>query len=103
MTISKTAAIRKARLAVGSPIRASSTCYFVLGPHRVTEPDGPTTQTDYDSIKKARRARAAWVAYVALALMGRLTEDARYAIDRAESDPYAAHDVESLVDAGLAA
>ena len=103
MTVSKSAAIRKARLAVGQPIRASSTCYFVLGPHRVAEPDAPTTQTDYDSLKKARLARAAWVAYVALAIMGRLTEDARYAIDRAEIDPYVAHDVEALVDAGLAA
>lgn len=101
-TISKTAAIREARRAVGQPIRVSSTSYVVYGPYRRNEPSGPSTEHNYDSYTKAALGRAVWVAEVALALMGRLTDDASYAIDCAEYDPYAPHDVASLVAIGLA-
>ena len=103
-TLSKTAAIREARRAVGRPIRVSSTSYQVYGPYRASEPEGPSTQQSYDSYPKAALGRAVWVAEVALAMMGRLTDEAHWAIEESAQDHYhSAHDVASLVEAGLAA
>jgi hypothetical protein len=103
-TLSKTAAIREARRAVGRPIRVSSTSYQVYGPYRASEPNGPSTQHNYDSYPKALAGRTVWVARVAVALMGRLTDDASMAIEWAaedrRGDPLT---VESLVEEGLAA
>lgn len=101
---SKSSAIRAARSYVGRPIRVSSTSYQVYGPYRASEPNGPSTQHDYDSYPKALAGRTVWVARVALALMGRLTEDAHMAVEWAayerRGDPLT---VESLVEEGLAA
>lgn len=70
MSMSKTAAIAKARGYVGQPIRRSSTDYVVYGPYRVTEPNGPSTELQRSSYPKALSARTEWVAEVALAFMG---------------------------------
>lgn len=101
--LSKSTAIRAARRAVGQPIRISSTSYVVYGPYNADEPNGPSTEQNYDSYWKARAGRAEWVARVAVALMGRLSVDAGYAIDWAANDHRSGHDIESLVEAGLAA
>lgn len=101
---SKSSAIRAARSYVGRPIRVSSTSYHVYGPYRASEPEGPSTQQSYDSYPKAALGRAVWVAEVALAMMGRLTDEAHWAIEESAQDHYhSAHDVASLVEAGLAA
>lgn len=101
--MNKTTAIREARRYVGRPIRVSSTSYHVYGPYRASEPDGPSTQQNYDSFWKARAGRALWVAHIALALMGKLTEDACAAMDWHAYDGRDDQTIETLVDVGLRA
>lgn len=69
-TLSKTAALSKARLAVGLP-HGRATSWRVVGPYRSSEPGGPSTVANFDSYTKASIARARWVAQVTFALMGR--------------------------------
>lgn len=101
--VSKTAAIREARRHVSAPVRQSPTSYVVYAPYRATQPTGARTELVADSRPKIVARRAEAVARVALALMGRLSDDAEYAIERVLDDIYADHSAEALIAAGLAA
>lgn len=78
-TMSKTAAIAKARTAVGQPI-GRGTSWQVYGPYYYDKLSGPTTAVNADSYWKARSARTDWVAEIALVLMGWETNDAQMAV-----------------------
>ena len=98
--MTKTEAIRTARRAVS--IHGA----HQLGRHRPLPQQrhpGPSTEWNTSSYEKARAVAASWKAEVALGLMGRLSDDARYAIERDMDDPHADHSVEALVKIGLAA
>lgn len=69
-TISKTAAIKAARHAVGSIIRRSSTDYVIYAPYYDADPSGPSTELKASTYPQARQRRTQKVADVALALMG---------------------------------
>lgn len=73
MTISKHAAIAQARKLVQIDGR-----YTVIGPHRNADPQGPYTEVTRPTYVEARTLRAAWVARLALRLMGVVHEDAGY-------------------------
>lgn len=98
MTTSKTAAIREARRAVSTPTRRSSTDYVVYAPYYDAQPDGPSTELQASSYPKALAMRSRKCACVALALMGKLDEEAVYAIEYMDGG-----NVDALVAAGLAA
>lgn len=79
-TLSKTAAIKTARKAIGHPI-GHGTSWSIYGPY-TSSPDGlrgPSTEVHADSYWSARAKRAQWVAYLALRLMGWTGEDADFA------------------------
>lgn len=99
--MTKTDAIRTARRAVS--IHGARTSWVVIGPYRSNDIRGPSTEWNTSSYEKARAVAASWKAEVALGLMGRLSDDARYAIERDMDDPHADHSVEALVKIGLAA
>jgi len=71
MAMSKTAAIKAARNAVGAPV-GRGTSWQVYGPYYSTEDGlrGPSTSANADSYWKARSVRTHWVASLALSLMG---------------------------------
>lgn len=96
-TLSKTAAIKAARRSVSEPI-GRGTSWTVYGPHDYADPAGPYTQRSATSYQKAARIRAAWVASVALELMGAGSEDAHWAAHDAESGS-----VNTRVEIGLKA
>ena len=98
MTTSKTAAIREARNTVSMPTRRSSTDYVVYAPYYDVQPDGPYTELQASSYPKAVAMRSRKCACIALALMGKLDDEAIYAIEYMESGS-----VGALVAAGLAA
>jgi hypothetical protein len=79
--VSKSAAITQAAKTVS--IWGRGTSWTVCGPYRYEKPSGPCTESQCDSREKAMRRAAAWKACVALSLMGKLTEDAHYAVDYA--------------------
>jgi hypothetical protein len=70
MFMNKTAAIRKARSCVSLPQRRSSTDYVVYAPYYDSQPNGPSTEMQFDSYGRAAAVRAEKVACIALALMG---------------------------------
>ena len=99
--MTKTEAIRTARRAVS--IHGARTSWVVIGPYHRDDIHGPSTEVNESSYQKALARSTAWKAEVALGLMGRLSDDARYAIERDMDDPHADHSVEALVKIGLAA
>ena len=66
--LSKTAAIKEARPMVG--IAGRHTSWHITGPYDCANTDGPNTSRQRDSYDGAARCRAAWVAEIALNLMG---------------------------------
>lgn len=95
--MSKTNAIALARSYVS--IHGSGTSWSVFGPYQSSMPDGPSTERCADSFNFARRIASAWIANIALHLMGRASVNAYFAIDDARADGIA--DVRVLVDIGL--
>lgn len=69
-TISKTAALREARAAVGSIIRRGPTDYVVYGPWRTDKPWGPSTEMRRGTYPAAVIMRTHWIVSIALALLG---------------------------------
>lgn len=98
MSISKTDAIRAARLAVCQPIRQSSTSYLLIGPYRDNDLCGPSTEVRAGSYPAAVARRARWCASIALSLMGAASDDA---LDAVYDKHYGC--VPVLVEAGLRA
>lgn len=96
--LTKTAAIREARSCVHI-MRAGRTSFEIVGPYIMNRLSGPSTSMSADSWVKARRVRAVWAAEIALSLMGKLTDQARIAIDRASDEDCS---IPALVAAGLA-
>lgn len=84
MSMSKTAAIKAARNAVGSPC-GRGTSWQVYGPYYSTEEGlrGPSCSANADSYWKARAVRTRWVASLALQLMGWNSESAEWEIQDA--------------------
>jgi hypothetical protein len=70
MTMSKTAALKRARRLVQIDGRGNS--WTIYGPYYMTPDrlDGPTTTRSADSYWSARAKRAVWVAEIAAELMG---------------------------------
>lgn len=79
--MSKTAALKAARNAVGTPC-GRGTSWQVYGPYYSTAAGlrGPSTSVNADSYPKAAAMRAHWVASLALSLMGYDGDDAECAI-----------------------
>jgi len=71
--MSKTAAIKAARPMVG--ISGRHTSWQITGPYDCASPDGPNTTRNADSYTRAAQCRAAWVAEIALNLMGHDMQD----------------------------
>lgn len=94
--LSKSAALREATAYVS--IAGSGTSYHIYGPYRAAEPRGPSTEVTATSYVQAVRIRSGWRAEIALAMMGRLDEDAHWALERAKNDPYGDHSTRALVD-----
>lgn len=102
--LSKTAAIKEARSLVSRPQEFGATEYVVYGPARDNDPYGPTTCAQDNSYFDARERRTAWVARVAMALMGHDSDDAGYEVDNAAREHgMARNSVEAIVDAALQA
>ena len=72
--MSKTAAIKAARPMVG--ISGRYTSWQITGPYDCADVDGPNTSRNADSYQRAAQCRAAWVAKIALNLMGHPMRDA---------------------------
>lgn len=94
--MSKSAAIREATGYVS--IAGCGTSYHIYGPYRAAEPRGPSTEVTATSYVQAVRIRSGWRAEIALAMMGRLDEDAHWALERAKNDPYGDHSTRALVE-----
>jgi len=94
-TTSKTAAIREA--SGYCAIAGQRTSWHIYGPYRYSDPHGPSTEMTADSYAKAVAIRTAWRARIALALMGRLTEDTACKVDEARHYPTSA-----MVGSGVA-
>lgn len=77
--LSKTAAIRET--ANTASIHGRGTSWQVYGPHRVTEPGGPSTSINASSYIQARRIATQWRAEVVLVLMGVWSDDVACAVD----------------------
>lgn len=69
-TLSKTAAIKAARKAVGDINRRSNTDYVIYAPYYDDQPSGPSTELRASSYPQALLRRSQKIANVALALMG---------------------------------
>lgn len=69
-TLSKTAAIKAARKAVGHINRRSGTDYVFYAPYHDAQPAGPSTELQANTYPQAVQRRTQKVADVALALMG---------------------------------
>lgn len=69
-TLSKTAAIKAARKAVGSIHRRSSTDYVIYAPYYNDQPSGPSTEIRACSYPEALLRRSQKIADIALDLMG---------------------------------
>lgn len=82
--LSKTAALREAQAACGTPIRRSSTDYVCYVPYYDSDPSGPSTELQANSYPKIIAARAHKVASIALAIMG-LTETNEARIEAEEA------------------
>lgn len=80
MNMSKTAAIKAARQAVGQPC-GRGTSWQIYGPYYSTAEGlrGPTTSINADSYWSARAKRSHWVASLSLCLMGWDPDDAECA------------------------
>lgn len=96
--MNKSSAIAYARSHVS--IHGSGNSWSVFGPYHSSMPDGPSTERSADNYRTARRIASAWIATIALHLMGRASVDGYFAIDDARTDGIA--DVRTLVDIGLA-
>jgi hypothetical protein len=95
-TMTLMAAIKAARKHVS--ISGSRASWHVYGPYRSSDPSGPSTEITCDSYTKARTRRTAWRAAIALALMGKLTEETEFEVEQLMySDPLAPHDLASVV------
>jgi hypothetical protein len=100
MSLSKTAAIRQSQRTVS--IHGRGTSWTIVGPHRYNDPKGPYTEMTADSYTKARTIATTWRARVALALMGKLTDEADCAVNHiAHQGPTCT--IRQCVDAGLSA
>lgn len=99
MTMSKTAAIRTASQSVS--ISGRKTSWTVYGPYHDDQPSGPSTEISADSYNKAVAIAACKKARIALALMGRLNDDTKTAVEWAHYN--GDNDMRSLVNAGLVA
>ena len=98
----KTAAIAIARRHCAIWGRGSS--WTVSGPHRSSEPAGPTTEHQCSSYARAVAIRTAWRARIALALLiNDVDADfaARCAIDEAIHDTHGPRTLAALVTVGL--
>ena len=82
--LTKSAAIKAAAGTVS--IHGSRTSWVVLGPYYLDNPSGPSTESHHDTYTKAVRARKIWTAGIILSLMGKLTDDAWWAMQRANDD-----------------
>lgn len=69
-TMSKTAAIKAARKAVGHIIRRSSSDYVIYAPYYDAQLDGPSTELQANTYPQAMLRRTQKVADVALEQMG---------------------------------
>jgi hypothetical protein len=94
--IGKTAAINQASKAVSAPI-GQDTSWHLYGPYDMSDLDGPSTEITADSYWHARAERTAWVAQIALRILGMSGEDADYAVHTAP-DKYLTT-VRAIVDA----
>lgn len=87
--LTKTEALAAAQKAVGSIIPRGFDAYSMIGPYRVNDIDGPETERYARTYPEAQAVRAAWVAEIALALMGHrldmsgTTGEAKERIDQA--------------------
>jgi hypothetical protein len=96
-TLSIKDAIKEAGTWVGTPSRQGAS-WTVYGPYRdVPNLRGPSASVDAYNYFSARAIRTKWVARIALQLMGRWSEAARFAI---EDEPGSVRD---LVALGVAA
>ena len=77
--MNKTDALRRASRAVS--IWGRGTSWTISCPWDYADVSGPSTELNCDSYAKARRAAARIRAGIALALMGRYTDDSAYALD----------------------
>lgn len=84
--LSRTAALREARSAVGGVHRRSRTDYVYFAPYYATKLSGPTTECQADSYPKAVASRSRHVAEIALVLMGYGGQDASEAAYMASVD-----------------
>lgn len=64
-TISKTAAIKLARIVVGDIIRCSPTEYLFCAPYYFTQPNGPRCDVRSGEYSQARRMRSSRMAVIA--------------------------------------
>lgn len=97
MAMSKTAAIKAARAAVGQPV-GWGTSWQIHGPYYSTEDglSGPSTAANAHDYWHAKAVRTRWVASLALSLMGWGAVDAEAATHDADGA------VEDVVTAALA-
>jgi hypothetical protein len=93
-TLSKTAAIKAARKAVGSIIRRSNTDYVFYAPYYNGDLTGPTTELKASSYPQAVLRRTQKIADIALEQMGH----GRAVVEAGENGTT----VEQLVAAGIA-
>lgn len=100
-TLSKTAAIARARGYVSMPTRRGATDFVVYAPYSSTDPEGPSQEIQRSTYPAAMLARSRMVARIALHLMGKLTDDAEEAIETAHDRGVT--DAKSLIEAGLLA
>lgn len=104
MSMSKTKAIREARSLVSRPHRYGPTEYVVYGPALLDQPYGPTTTAQRNSYPAAVRMRTAWIAEIALSLMGKYDDWSRDCLDENyEVYRFSGYTVENIVAAGLVA
>lgn len=98
--LSKTAAIKKASTVVS--IWGSGTSWTVCGPYYDADLSGPSTERHVNSYTKARIARTAWRASIALALMGINSTDVYAAVYDAAHDGSGPVTLAALVNVGIA-
>lgn len=99
-TMSITAAIREASR--HCTIAGAGTSWHIYGPYRVADLRGPSTELHADSYTKALRIRTGWRAEIALVLMGRFDEASCWAVESIMQDPFAAHDLRSVIESASA-
>lgn len=97
--MNRTEAIHTASKSIS--IHGRGTSWTIIGPYHYGDPSGPYTETTATSHREAVRRAAEWRAGVALALLGKSSEHAQWAIYDARRENTG--DVRRLVRIGLAA